>query len=108
MISRLAVHGLRKKALELFFEMQSVGVNPYSVTLTAALSACSHAVLVQEGLRLFDRMTTDYLVDPMIEHYGCVIDLLGRAGQLDEALTLIQRIPLKPDAALWGCAFGSL
>nr|UPT49720.1 pentatricopeptide repeat protein AaPPR1248 [Agave angustifolia] len=102
MISGLAVHGLGKGALELFSEMQSVGVNPDSVTLTAVLSACSHAGLVQEGLQLLHRMATDYLVEPTIEHYGCVVDLLGRAGKLDEALALIRRITLKPDVALWG------
>lgn len=102
MIGGLAVHGLGKEALELFSEMQSVGISPDSVTLTAVLSACSHAGLVQEGLWLLDQMATDFCVEPTIEHYGCVVDLLGRAGQLEEALALIRRIPLKPDVALWG------
>ncbi|XP_020247169.1 pentatricopeptide repeat-containing protein At5g66520-like [Asparagus officinalis] len=102
MISGLAIHGLGKEALGLFYEMQSIGINPDSVTLTAVLSACSHSGLVNEGLKLLDRMQIDYLVEPTIEHYGCIVDLLGRAGRLKEALGLIQRIPLKPDVALWG------
>ncbi|ONK56542.1 uncharacterized protein A4U43_C10F9880 [Asparagus officinalis] len=102
MISGLAIHGLGKEALGLFYEMESIGINPDFVTLTAVLSACSHSGLVNEGLKLLDRMQIDYLVEPTIEHYDCIVDLLGRAGRLKEALGLIQRIPLKPNVALWG------
>ncbi|XP_020114491.1 putative pentatricopeptide repeat-containing protein At5g40405 [Ananas comosus] len=102
MISGFAINGLAKEALDLFSQMKSAGFKPDSVTLTGVLSACSHAGMVQEGLRLLDRMAADYLIEPTIEHYGCVVDLLGRAGQLEEALALINRISLSADVALWG------
>lgn len=102
MIGGLAVHGFAREALNLYFEMQSVGVEPDSVTFTGALSACSHAGLVREGFEILDSMTNAYSVEPTIEHYGCVVDLLGRAGHLEEALCLIKKIPLKPDVVLWG------
>ncbi|XP_072970785.1 pentatricopeptide repeat-containing protein At5g66520-like [Typha angustifolia] len=102
MISGLAVNGLANEALELFSEMQSDGVGLDSVTLTGVLSACSHGGMVQEGVQLLDRMSTDYHIEPTIEHYGCVVDLLGRAGQLEEALALIRRVSSKADVVLWG------
>ncbi|KAJ0964343.1 hypothetical protein J5N97_029465 [Dioscorea zingiberensis] len=102
MIGGFALNGLANEALDLFSEMQSAGVKPDSVTLTGVLSACSHAGLVQEGMKLFDEMRDLFLVEPTIEHYGCVVDLLGRAGELEEALALIKRMSLKPDVMLWG------
>ncbi|XP_010275359.1 PREDICTED: pentatricopeptide repeat-containing protein At5g66520-like [Nelumbo nucifera] len=102
MIGGLAVHGLAYEALELFSEMQRFGINPDSVTFTGVLCACSHAGMVEEGLQILDKMGKVYSVEPTIEHYGCIVDLLGRSGCLEEALGLIRRIPLKPDAVLWG------
>ncbi|KAK1262709.1 Pentatricopeptide repeat-containing protein [Acorus gramineus] len=77
-------------------------VDPDSVVLTAALSACSHAGLVREGLRILYGMREAYGVEPTIEHYGCAVDLLGRAGRLSEAFELIARMPMEPDVVLWG------
>lgn len=102
MIAGLAVNGLPRGALDLFAEMKDSGVDPDSVTLTAVLSACAHAGMVDEGKAILDRMPVDYRVHPTIEHYGCAVDMLGRAGQLEEALALIRTIPLKADVALWG------
>ncbi|OVA14833.1 Pentatricopeptide repeat [Macleaya cordata] len=102
MISGLAVHGLAKEAFDLFMEMQRVGIQPDSVTLTSVLSACSHAGMVKEGLEILDKMRETYNLEPTIEHYGCIVDLLGRAGRLEEALALIRNLPLKPDVVLWG------
>ncbi|WOL05458.1 Pentatricopeptide repeat-containing protein [Canna indica] len=97
-----ALNGLAKEALDLFSEMQLAGVNADSVTLTGVLSACSHAGLVDEGLRVLKRMKTDYHVEPAIEHYGCAVDLLGRAGRLEQALDLIRTSPMRPDVVVWG------
>ncbi|KAF9625864.1 hypothetical protein IFM89_027641 [Coptis chinensis] len=102
MIGGLAVHGLAKEALGFLSDMQRDGIDPDSVTFTHVLRACSHAGMVAEGLRFFDIMSEVYNVEPTIEHYGCMVDLLGRAGCLDEALGLIKRIPYKPDVVLWG------
>ncbi|XP_039125023.1 pentatricopeptide repeat-containing protein At4g21065-like isoform X1 [Dioscorea cayenensis subsp. rotundata] len=102
MISGLALNGLAKEALDLFAEMQNAGVKPDSVTITGVLSACSHAGYVQKGMKLLDEMQELYFVEPTIEHYGCVVDLLGRAGELEKALALIKRMRLKPDVMIWG------
>ncbi|XP_011624582.1 pentatricopeptide repeat-containing protein At4g21065-like [Amborella trichopoda] len=102
MIGGLAMHGMAKEALSLFSEMQRVGgVVPDSVTFTSVLSACSHAGLVQVGLHHLEIMK-DYGIESTIEHYGCVVDLFGRAGLLQEAMEFVKKMPVKPDVALWG------
>ncbi|KQJ98362.1 pentatricopeptide repeat-containing protein At5g66520 [Brachypodium distachyon] len=102
MIAGLAVNGLPRDALKLFAEMKNIGVDPDSITMTAVLSACSHAGMVDEGKMFLHCMPIEYHLQPTIEHYGCVVDLLGRAGQLEEALALIETVPFKADVALWG------
>ncbi|KAG0473366.1 hypothetical protein HPP92_015223 [Vanilla planifolia] len=102
MISAFSLHGLAKEAFDLFMDMQRVGIDPDSVTITALLSACSHRGMVKEGRIILCRMSTVYNIEPTIEHYGCIVDLLGRAGHLDEALDLIRKMSLKPDVVLWG------
>ncbi|XP_043715308.1 pentatricopeptide repeat-containing protein At5g66520-like [Telopea speciosissima] len=102
MIGGLAIHGLANEALDLFREMQRDGIPPDSITFTSALCACSHAGMVAEGLLILDKMSKVYNMEPTIEHYGCIVDLLGRAGLLEDALAFIKRIPLKPDVVLWG------
>ncbi|KAI0498525.1 hypothetical protein KFK09_019413 [Dendrobium nobile] len=100
-------HGQGKKALELFSEMQREGVNPDHVTFVSLLSAFSHAGLVQLGKEYFQLMKSRYGIEPMVKHYACIVDLLGRAGHLDEAYKLIQNMPLKPDAGVWGAFLAS-
>ncbi|KAH0918401.1 hypothetical protein HID58_026061 [Brassica napus] len=78
------------------------GVKPNAITLTAVLTACSYTGLVEEGKSVFYTMERDYNVKPTIEHYGCMVDLLGRAGLLDEANRLVQKIPMKANAVIWG------
>ncbi|KAK9153646.1 hypothetical protein Sjap_001126 [Stephania japonica] len=102
MIGGLAAHGLAVEALNLFFEMQQFRVSPDSVILTHVLNACSHVGMVAVGLKTFNEMSEVHNVVPKIEHYGCIVDLLGRAGHLEEALDFIRRVPLKPDVVLWG------
>lgn len=92
-ICGLAMNGKANKALDLFSEMRSVGINPDDITFISVLSACSHAGLVEEGRQFFRAMTDTYEIEPKLEHYGCLIDLFGRAGMLDEAEKLIERIP---------------
>ncbi|KAF3442703.1 hypothetical protein FNV43_RR16620 [Rhamnella rubrinervis] len=92
-ICGLAMNGKTSKALELFSEMRQVGLTPDDITFVAILSACSHGGLVEEGRWFFHSMREMYGIEPKLEHYGCLIDLLGRAGLLDEAEELIENIP---------------
>lgn len=92
-ICGLAMNGRTSKALELFSEMKRVGIDPDDIAFISVLSACSHAGLVEEGRQFFHSMIEIYKIEPKLEHYGCLIDLFGRAGLLDEAEELIERIP---------------
>ncbi|KAK7407709.1 hypothetical protein VNO78_09735 [Psophocarpus tetragonolobus] len=92
-ICGLAMNGKTSKALELFEAMKMSGLKPDDVTFIAILSACSHAGLVEEGRKLFHSMSSMYNIKPNLEHYGCFIDLLGRAGLLQEAEELIRKLP---------------
>ncbi|XP_065860233.1 pentatricopeptide repeat-containing protein At4g01030, mitochondrial [Euphorbia lathyris] len=106
MIMGFAIYGLGREAISLFGEMKEVGIEPDSITFTALLSACKNSGLTSEGWNFFDCMNKDYGIVPRIEHYSCMVDLLGRAGYLDEAWDFIQTMPLKPDATIWGAFLG--
>ncbi|XP_043709986.1 pentatricopeptide repeat-containing protein At5g66520 [Telopea speciosissima] len=101
-ITGLAIHGRGREAIDLFEEMKRTGIKPNVITFTGALTACSYAGLVDEGILIFNSMKRVYNVSPSIEHYGCVVDLLGRAGMLKEAEELVMTMPMKPNAAIWG------
>ncbi|KDP31910.1 hypothetical protein JCGZ_12371 [Jatropha curcas] len=102
MIGGFGMHGLCQAALELLKEMNGLGFRPDSMTFTSLLSACSHSGLVDEGLKLFHSMTEDYALTPRMEHYSCIVDMLGRAGQFAEAVTFIHKMPVEPDKTIWG------
>ncbi|KAL5708564.1 hypothetical protein ACHQM5_019348 [Ranunculus cassubicifolius] len=103
MIMGLAKHGHGKEAVDLFSEMQKAGnVNPDEITYIGVLTACSHAGLVDEGYKHFDSMRNVYGIVPTEEHYGCMVDLLSRAGKLNEAENLIRTMPVEPNVAIWG------
>ncbi|XP_010432483.1 PREDICTED: pentatricopeptide repeat-containing protein At4g33990-like isoform X2 [Camelina sativa] len=95
-------HGHGKKAVMLFRDMLDEGVKPDHITFVTLLSACSHSGLVDEGQWCFDMMQTDYGITPSLKHYGCMVDLFGRAGQLETAFNFIRSMPLQPDASIWG------
>ncbi|KAK0576177.1 hypothetical protein LWI29_013300 [Acer saccharum] len=101
MISGLAVNGQCREALSLFDRMQSEEIKPDDVIFVAVLSACAHGGLVEEGKWVFEQMVKEYDIRPRIEHYGCMIDLLGRAGKLEEALRFIESMHLNPNAVIW-------
>ncbi|XP_039829238.1 pentatricopeptide repeat-containing protein At4g21300-like isoform X1 [Panicum virgatum] len=90
LISAYGMHGFYIKVLEMFKLMEEGNINPDGLTFSSVLSACSHAGLVKEGLRIFQSMTSMYSVLPQEEHYGCIVDLLSRAGHLEEAYKLIK------------------
>lgn len=101
MISGLAMHGQGPEALKLFDEMLEQGLKPDDVAYVGVLSACSHAGLVEEGLKYFGRMKLEHGVIPTVQHYGCMVDLLGRVGKLKEAYELIKNISIEPNEVLW-------
>ncbi|GAV80726.1 PPR domain-containing protein/PPR_1 domain-containing protein/PPR_2 domain-containing protein [Cephalotus follicularis] len=102
MIGGFATHGLGEAALGLLREMNRSGICPNSCTFTSALSACSHSGLVDEGLKLFNGMTECFSFNPRMEHFSCVVDMLARAGRLEEAVSFIRRMPIEPEKSIWG------
>ena len=101
MIQGLAMHGHGCSALVRFCQMQREGFKPDGIFFLGFLSACSHAGLVDEGRRYFSSMEADYHITPWMEHYGCMVDILCRAGLLDEAFEFVQNMPIKPDMVVW-------
>eukprot|EP01018_Ginkgo_biloba_P038898 Gb_11523 [translate_table: standard] len=106
-IAGYGMHGHGKDALGLLHQMQQAGMKPNDVTFIAVLTACSHAGLVDEGWQQFNCMTQIYQITPRVEHYACIVDLLGRAGRLNEAYVFIKRMPVEPDAGVWGALLGA-
>ncbi|MCL7028114.1 hypothetical protein MKW94_000290 [Papaver nudicaule] len=101
MISRYAQHGHAKEALIMFDQMIAEGIEPTYVTFVGVLSACSHVGLVEVGLNHFESMKSGYGIEPGMEHYACVVDLLGKAGKLHEAKEFIDQMPIEPAAIVW-------
>ncbi|KAK9104339.1 hypothetical protein Scep_021183 [Stephania cephalantha] len=101
LIQGLASNGEGRKALELFSLMLKKKTEPNDVTFIAVLSACSHTGLVDEGRKFFVSMSRDFGIEPRIEHYGCMVDILGRAGFIEEAYQFIKNMPVEPNAVIW-------
>lgn len=101
LIVGLAVNGFGGEALELFKAMEIEGLVPTEITFVGVLYACSHCGMVDEGFNYFKRMTEKYNIVPRIEHYGCMVDLLGRAGKVKEAHEYIRNMSLQPNAVVW-------
>ncbi|KAK4802015.1 hypothetical protein SAY86_000218 [Trapa natans] len=102
LISGLANHGEGEAAIKLFERMESEGVVPNEVTFICVLSACSRMGLVDRGLRIFGSMREVYKIEPQAQHYGCLVDLLGRAGMLREAKKVVEEMPMEPDSYALG------
>ncbi|KAF8655124.1 hypothetical protein HU200_061260 [Digitaria exilis] len=107
MISGYGMHGYGQEALDVFSEMRRSGLKPNYITFISVLAACSHAGLLNEGRHWYNAMRKEFGIEPGVEHYGCMVDLLGRAGCLDEAYGLIKEMKVKPDAAMWGSLLGA-
>ncbi|KAJ7285387.1 hypothetical protein O6H91_05G047000 [Diphasiastrum complanatum] len=107
MIAGYAQQGLAKEALTLLEQMQREGLQPNEATYVSVLSACSHSGLVDKGRQLFQSMCKDQGVTPTLDHYTCMVDLLGRAGCLSDAEDLISKIPIEPDAVVWMTLLGA-
>lgn len=102
MINCLALQGHSGLAITTFKKMELTGPEPDEVTFVGLLNACTHGGLVDEGLSYFRSMFQDYKIDPEIEHYGCIIDLLSRAGRFDEAMDIVRDMRIEPDEVVWG------
>lgn len=101
MIAGLSSHGLGESALQIFSEMVASSVKPNEITFISLLSACSRSGLLTEGCTIFDQMLSVYRIDPAAEHYGCMVDLLGKYGLLNEAVELVSQMSVKEVPALW-------
>lgn len=101
-IGCLGMNGLVTDSLQLFEDMQEQGFQPNEVTLVCVLSACSHGGLVEQAMKFFRSMKVKYQVEINREHYACVVDLLCRAGELEEAYELIRRMPVKASESIVG------
>ncbi|KAK6161452.1 hypothetical protein DH2020_004833 [Rehmannia glutinosa] len=107
MIRGLAIHGHGHEALDLFEIMKQEGFVPDDVTILAVMCACSHVGLVDEGRKHFESMSSIYGLEPKLEHYCCLVDLLGRAGLVKEAKERVLTLPMKPNAILWRSLLGA-
>ncbi|OVA08997.1 Pentatricopeptide repeat [Macleaya cordata] len=101
MIVAYAIHGHGYKAVAMFEDMRRVRVRPDEITFLGVLYACSHTGMVVEGCEYFQSMSVRYGIVPGIKHFGCMVDLLARAGRLDEAYKFIEELPLMPTPILW-------
>ncbi|XP_047335323.1 pentatricopeptide repeat-containing protein At5g66520-like [Impatiens glandulifera] len=101
-ISGLANHGQSSRAIHLFTRMCREGINPNEVTFTCILNACSRMGLIEEGLKIFHSMYVVYGIQPKSQHYGCLVDLLGRAGMMEQAKLVVEKLHIKPDSCILG------
>ncbi|MQM05762.1 hypothetical protein Taro_038571 [Colocasia esculenta] len=106
-------HGRSQESLALFDQMLSRSMTPNAVTFLGVLCACVHGGLVEEGREYFDRMSLEFGIAPLIQHHGCIVDLYGRAGMINQAWEVVRSMPMKGDVLIWGallcaCVHGGL
>ncbi|KAG2379749.1 putative pentatricopeptide repeat-containing protein [Vigna angularis] len=107
MIVGLAINGHGEEALAMFSSMIEASVTPDEITYIGVLCACTHAGMVERGKSFFTAMTMQHGIKPNVTHYGCMVDLLGRAGHLEEAIEVIVNMPVKPNSIVWGSLLGA-
>ncbi|KAM7496498.1 hypothetical protein LguiA_020912 [Lonicera macranthoides] len=107
MISSYGIHGHGRKSIEAFKEMLNHGILPSPISFISVLGACSHAGLVEEGKILYNSMVKEHKIYPSVEHHACMVDLLGRGNQLDEAAKVIEDMRIEPGPKVWGSLLGS-
>ncbi|CAO2821909.1 unnamed protein product [Amaranthus hypochondriacus] len=101
-ICGLAMHGHATLSLRMFENLEKTNIKPNTITFIGVLTACCHAGLVEAGEMYFESMKNQYKIDPNIKHYGCMVDLLGRAGRLQEAEAIVGSMPMEADVVIWG------
>ncbi|CAL5208315.1 unnamed protein product [Lathyrus oleraceus] len=104
-ISAYGLHGKGGEAVTTYYKMLQEGIKPDMITVVSVLSACSKSGLVDEGISIYNSLRTKYEIKPTVEIYACVVDLLGRSGQLDQALEFIKKMPINPGPSVWGSLF---
>ncbi|KAL6506667.1 hypothetical protein OROHE_022499 [Orobanche hederae] len=107
MLGAYSMHGKAEEAIETFHSMQRSGQKPDSVSFISLLSACSQSGRTEEGHHYFESMSKDHGIGAGVEHYSCIVTLLSRAGKLEEAYSMIKKMPLEPDACVWGALLSS-
>ncbi|KAJ4973513.1 hypothetical protein NE237_006687 [Protea cynaroides] len=107
MVVGLAQHGNGKEALNLFKNMRFHGIKPDHITFIGVLSACSHSGLVSEAYEHFESMYKSYGIEPHLEHYSCLVDVLGRAGLVNEAEKVIESMPFDASASMYRALLGA-
>lgn len=107
MLAGCAVHGHATRAVALFLQMQDNTVMVDGVSFLSVLSACRHSGLIEEGRKIFHSMRDNFHVEPKLEHFACMVDLLGRTGLFTEIMDLINEMPMEPDASIWGALLGA-
>ncbi|KAI9110951.1 hypothetical protein K1719_018071 [Acacia pycnantha] len=100
-IGGLAIHGMGEMAINFLFQMVKDSVKPDDITFIGVLSACGHAGLLKEGLICFELMQRVYKVEPKVQHYGCMVDILCRAGHVEAAKKLVEAMPIEPNDVIW-------
>ncbi|KAI3818448.1 hypothetical protein L1987_12255 [Smallanthus sonchifolius] len=107
MVGGYAIHGMGEEALHIYYKMVENGGKSDHVIITSILSACSHTGLVHEGLKIFNSLNEVYRIKPTMEQYACVVDLLARNGQINDAYSFITSMPVEPTANVWGPLLGA-
>ncbi|KMZ60466.1 putative Pentatricopeptide repeat-containing protein [Zostera marina] len=106
MITGLSINGRGKQAIQLFYQMRKLGVQPNEATFLGLLSGCVHSGLIRQGEQVFKSMHQVYSMRPNLEHYSCYVDLLGRGGRVEEAAEVIRRMGMEPNEQVWGALVG--
>ncbi|CAH9122072.1 unnamed protein product [Cuscuta epithymum] len=107
MIGGYAAHGLAREAFELFNTMKELNVKPTYITFIAVLSLCAHAGLVEEGRFQFKSMVYEFGIEPRLEHFASLVDIVARDGRIEEAMGIIKNMPIDPDKVVWGALLGA-
>ncbi|KAL8208290.1 hypothetical protein R6Q57_007702 [Mikania cordata] len=107
MIDGYGTHGYGMEAIKLFEAMEAGGIKPNKITCLCIISACSHSGFVEEGCRYFSKMKKEYEIEPTMDHYGAMVDLLGRSGRLTKAWDFIQNMPVEPGINVFGAMLGA-
>ncbi|MCD7459275.1 hypothetical protein HAX54_040534 [Datura stramonium] len=102
LLTAYSMHGEGDRALSVFSLMEKRDIEVDSISFLSVLSACRHAGLVEEGRKIFHCMRDKYHIEPDVEHYACLVDLLGRAGLFNEIMDLVKSMPMEPDGGVWG------
>lgn len=106
-IGGLAIHGLGELAFDLFMEMERLCIEPDDITFVALLNACGHAGMLKEGIICFEILRRVHRVDPKLQHYGCIVDILSRAGHIEEARRFVEEMPIEPNTVILRTLLGA-